>query len=163
MGVVVFAQRRGQRARHGVREGRRSTSSRIASAAAASASPTMRHLRTQRPVAAEWPLGPVDRHCVDRIVQQPGPCARCQHTLPLIGRSENDEALCGPCAGSPLTYACQRCGRTGDNDTTSLCGTCALSERLTAVLAGHAGMIPDQLLPLHNSLVSSRTPSTVTH
>ncbi|WP_328452760.1 hypothetical protein [Amycolatopsis sp. NBC_00438] len=79
----------------------------------------------------------------------------------MIGLDADGAAICGPCVGSPLDFACHHCGRTGDNHGASSCRRCVLDARLTALLGGADGAIAEQRHPLQRHLASSSTPASL--
>ncbi|MFD6073114.1 hypothetical protein, partial [Amycolatopsis lurida] len=88
-------------------------------------------------------------------------CAACHTVLPLIGFDTNGARICGPCAGSPLTFACHTCGGTGDNHTARSCRQCALKEQVTRLLTGPDGTIAARWHVLEAKFAASDSPSAM--
>jgi hypothetical protein len=105
-----------------------------------------------RRVHAFWPLGPVCPACYVRVLDHPEQCDRCGRCRPLIARGDDDEEVCGPCAGLPGAYLCPGCGVGGRLYADGRCPRCVLRVRLEQHLAGPNGHVPTQLLPLLESL-----------
>ncbi|WP_143267199.1 hypothetical protein [Amycolatopsis thailandensis] len=114
-------------------------------------------------VAALWPLGAVGGCCRGKVISAKTPCAVCRTVLPLIGSGADGARICGPCAGSPLTFACRTCGATGDNYSARSCRRCALTDRVTKLLMGPDGTISARWAALHAKLAASDTPSATIH
>jgi hypothetical protein len=106
-----------------------------------------------KPVMTTWPLGTVCRSCYHRRERDPRPCARCGTTAVLIGRDQNDD-ICGPCAGSDLNFDCRRCGNPGHFHTEGNCARCIASDRVHAFLS-HDGTLAQQLHPLTEALAAA--------
>jgi len=138
-----------------------------------SGSPICRNCRTRpprpcfrcgrdRPVQAEWPVGPACVGCYEHVRRHPGECAGCRTVRPLIGSDDRGRPVCGPCAGAPgLDYTCRECGRGGEIHSGGRCFGCVLAERAHALLAGPGGEVSAELHPLFVALTTVTNPATV--
>lgn len=90
------------------------------------------------------PLGQVCGPCYRRIRLNPGTCARCGELRPLVA-GQDDEKVCGPCSGDHRNWTCTRCGQVDLLVDKDLCVACTVCDRLTALLTGPDGKIPEQL------------------
>lgn len=88
----------------------------------------------QRPAQALWPIGPVCSGCYDAVLHHPRECPACGKQAALIGRID-DEAVCGPCAGSDRTYACRGCAVPCRAVADGLCARCYAQGEFDRILA----------------------------
>lgn len=111
-----------------------------------------------RPVNAEWPIGPVCSTCYEHIRNHPESCARCGDIQPLIALSDG-EGICGPCAGVAVDYVCRRCGSGGQIYAEGTCARCVLVERVNDLLEHPAS--GSQLSSLRDALIAVEHPVTI--
>ncbi|MGW6991335.1 hypothetical protein [Streptomyces sp. NPDC054946] len=80
-------------------------------------------------MTARWPLGPVCSPCYRTARIHPLSCPVCERTRVLIGRVDRHR-VCGPCAGVPDPYACERCAGPRSYKVGRLCDRCAVADHL---------------------------------
>lgn len=124
----------------------------------------------RRRVRANWPIGPVCDACYARRKRNPQPCSSCHTTAVLVGRThptggedrdENGE-LCGPCSGTDIAFACNRCGFPGDIYADGACTRCVVGDRVRGLLSeDEQGTIDPSLHPLAVGLTALDPPVTV--
>jgi hypothetical protein len=114
-----------------------------------------------RRVHAYWPPGPVCPACYVRVLDHPDQCGHCASSQPLIARSDDGKAICGPCAGLPGVYLCPGCGTGGRLYADGRCPRCVLATRLEQHLTGPDGQVSGQLRPLLDALASADNPRGV--
>lgn len=73
----------------------------------------------------------------------------------MIARSDDDEEICGPCAGLPGAYICPGCGSGGRLYTDGRCPRCILQVRLQQHLASPDGQVNTQLQPLLEAMAGA--------
>lgn len=107
---------------------------------------TCTRCRRARPVAANWPMGPVCSPCYQRIRTRPEPCPECGTCRPLVGTAHlpgtGETAICGPCAGADTSYRCTNCGSEEGAYAGGQCLRCVLDHRLRDRLARPRGPTP---------------------
>lgn len=113
------------------------------------------------PVGGRWPRGVVGRCCHLKVLRTRTPCGACGRVLPLVGLGADGSAICGPCAGCSLDFACRSCGRTGDNYSVTSCTRCALHARLTKLFTGPDGIVTEQWLAIKATLSTADDPISV--
>jgi hypothetical protein len=91
----------------------------------------------------------------------PALCNVCHLTRVLIGMDTAGRPACGPCSGVELDYRCTICGEPGGVYEAGGCYRCVLERRLTGILAGPDGAVPQQLRPLVEALPSAEKPRSV--
>lgn len=104
-----------------------------------------------RPVIAHWPIGSVCYACYRRVRRQTAACPACAREHPLIGIGGDGERICGACAGLETDFTCYRCGASGFNPASGLCGNCLAADRVRDLLApagpaAHPGPVQRALL-----------------
>jgi hypothetical protein len=89
-------------------------------------------------------------------------CARCGHTRPVRGGTAQ-QPLCATCTREEPGFwrRCPGCGQPGRLHT-GPCPRCALQQRLTGLLADPDGQIRPDLQALHQALLATERPGTVT-
>jgi hypothetical protein len=114
-------------------------------------------------------MGPVCSTCYTNAIFHPGPCSTCHQIRVLVDRSPHGMALCGQCAirvvadrsgvghRGQLEYLCSSCGAVA-NYAASRCARCVLTDRVSDLLGGNGGTIPEQLLPFADALIHTPTP-----
>jgi len=108
----------------------------------------------RRPVhTMTWPIGPVCRVCYRRELRHPADCGSCAQRRTLIGRNDQGERVCGPCAGSTRDYICATCGAAGEQHFENTCVRCSVFRASSELLAAATGAIPGHLTGLPNALV----------
>lgn len=91
-----------------------------------------------RIVTATWPAGPVCHTCYERTLNNPRPCPGCRRRAVLIATSADGTPICGPCAGSTLTYDCRECGQPCRPFADRGCARRVLTERVHQLLPADA-------------------------
>ena len=124
----------------------------------------------KRRVRANWPLGPVCDACYARRKPNPRSCSRCHAAAVMVGlanpaggedRAANGE-LCGPCCGTDVTFACNRCGFPGDIYADGACTRCVVGDRVRDLLShDKVGTVAPELQPLAVGLIALDPPVTV--
>lgn len=66
----------------------------------------------------------------------------------LIGRSESEAEVCGPCAGVARDYVCITCGTAGEQHFERTCLRCSAVARAQELLAAETGAVPEPLTDL---------------
>ncbi|MFG2848917.1 XRE family transcriptional regulator [Kitasatospora sp. NPDC048296] len=114
-----------------------------------------------RGVKANWPVGLLCDSCYQRRRRHPAPCAQCGTLRALVGRSEDGKDICGPCSGTDIDYACNRCGYPGAIHADGACARCVAQERIHELLSGEDGTVRPQLQPLAQQLGAANHPWSV--
>lgn len=121
-----------------------------------------------RATCAYWPMGPVCSTCYTRAIEYPGRCATCGQVRALVDRSREGQGLCGSCAvhrvardpaggRGRLEFICRSCGAAATYYA-GRCAGCVVVDRVTDLLGGEDGTVPDQLLPFADALVTTAPP-----
>ncbi|MFJ3640589.1 hypothetical protein ACIPRD_12615 [Streptomyces sp. NPDC090108] len=80
----------------------------------------------------------------------------------MAGRSPDGTDQCGPCSGvDSIDFRCRRCGYPGDIYTDKCCSRCVARDRVTHLLSGPDGTVPEQLQPLAEALGNAEDPWSV--
>ncbi|TCM42754.1 hypothetical protein [Kribbella sp. VKM Ac-2568] len=111
---------------------------------------------------ANWPIGPVCDACYARRKRNPRPCTRCHASQVLVGRTDENRDLCGPCSGTDIAFVCNRCGFPGDIYADGACTRCVVGDRVRDLLShDEKGGIAPALRPLADGLIALHPPVTV--
>lgn len=108
------------------------------------------------PVSVRWPEGPLCKRCRDAARTRVGVCADCGYSGPLPGRNANGQPTCRRCGGVPGELTCPRCGNEEVLARKGECWRCLLTDRVTELLTGPEGSVPDHLAPLATSICAMR-------
>lgn len=100
-----------------------------------------------RPIASTICGGRYCSKCYLSVVRNSRTCPQCLHPKILAYTGASGEAVCASCAGVPPKFNCRKCSSEIDL-TGSLCGQCALADRLasmfqSALAAGEHSEIAD--------------------
>jgi hypothetical protein len=113
-------------------------------------------------VRANWPIGRVCDACYARRKRNPRPCSRCQTSQVLVGRTDENGDLCGPCSGTDIAFVCNRCGFPGDIYADGACTRCVVGDRVRDLLShDEEDSIAPALRPLADGLIALDPPVTV--
>ena len=113
-----------------------------------------------RPPAANWPDGPVCDPCYTAALRRRGTCDTCHALRRLIAPAGPAATTCADCAGLPASHVCIDCGVEDKLYERGRCERCALWRRTGALLRAGGGKIPSALMPVHEAIVTTRTPRT---
>ena len=113
-----------------------------------------------RPPAANWPDGPVCDPCYTAALRRRGTCDTCHALRRLIAPAGPAATTCADCAGLPASHVCIDCGVEDKLYERGRCARCALRRRTGALLRAGGGKIPSALMPVHEAIVTTRTPRT---
>ena len=117
------------------------------------------HCRLERPPTAHWPEGPVCVGCYDAALARRGVCADCHTLRRLIDPPGPAATRCCDCSGQPsLGHVCVDCGIEDKLHEDHRCHRCALSRRVTALLADDTGVIPEPLSTLGVAIAEAPNP-----
>lgn len=126
---------------------------------------TCARCRRSRPVAANWPMGPVCPPCYHRIRSRPKPCAQCGTRRPLIGTAHLAEGagICGPCAGAGPIPPCTACGNEEGAYADGQCLRCVVRHRVRDRITRPDGTQHPQLTSLVDALSDTTEPAGTLH
>lgn len=115
-----------------------------------------------KPVTATYPVGVLCSTCYHHRRRNPRTCVECGNTRIAAGRTSEGGDLCGPCSGRPdLHTTCRQCDYPGDIYANGRCTRCAITDRITRLLAGPDGTIAPPFLPLADALTQAEKPWSV--
>jgi len=117
------------------------------------------HCGQCRPAQAHWPEGPVCATCYRHGLARRGRCHSCGHDRRLIDPPGENAVRCADCAGLPGPG--RVCGDCGIEDLTfeaGRCVRCCLTRRTNGLLAGPAGTVAANLIPVRDAIVAARQP-----
>ncbi|TXS80566.1 hypothetical protein EAO76_01885 [Streptomyces sp. sk2.1] len=112
------------------------------------------------PKPTRWPEGLVCRYCVRAARTRQGTCAHCGHQGILPGVAPDSRFLCAQCSDVPLDVHCKRCGDETMTTDQAICWRCLLAVRVSTLLAGPDGAIPEPLQPLAQAIINMPRPNT---
>lgn len=115
------------------------------------------HCGRDRAATAQWPEGPVCGTCYGQALRRRGRCAGCGQERRLVSPPGRQAQLCCDCAGLPPGPTCGRCGIEDKIYQGDRCARCVLADRTAALLSGPDGTIPPPLLPVYESIVTTRS------
>jgi hypothetical protein len=117
------------------------------------------HCGLHRPPTAHWPEGPVCVGCYDAALSRRGVCDTCHTLRRLVDPPGPHATICTDCAGgTPIGHVCRDCGIEDRLYEHSRCNRCALTRRVTVLLADDTGTIPEQLAPLAAAISAAPNP-----
>lgn len=112
------------------------------------------------PKPTRWPEGLVCRYCVRAARTRQGTCAHCGHQGILPGVAPDGRFLCAQCSDVPLDVHCKRCGDETMTTDQAICWRCLLAVRVSTLLAGPDGAIPEPLQPLAQAIINMPRPKS---
>ena len=120
----------------------------------------LRPLQSAQATDRELPDGPVCDPCYTAALRRRGPCDTCHALRRLIAPAGPAATTCADCAGLPASHVCIDCGVEDKLYERGRCARCALRLRTGALLRAGGGKIPSALMPVHEAIVTTRTPRT---
>ena len=116
------------------------------------------HCGKDRAPTARWAEGPVCDPCYNAALRRRGTCAGCGAERRLVSPPGPGATRCCDCAGLAPMHTCAECGREDKLYERGRCDRCALARRTTEAMTGPDGVVPADLVAVHDTIAASPTP-----
>lgn len=116
------------------------------------------HCGAERPPTARWAEGPVCDPCYIAALRRRGTCTGCGAERRLVSPPGPGATRCCDCSGLAPMHTCSVCGREDKLYERGRCDRCALARRTTALMTGPDGVVPADLVGVHDTIAASPTP-----